>query len=48
MFNRIVKRVLKHLEARRKWNRMKRLMRDRAEGRLIISLYGNGMIRRRV
>lgn len=48
MFNRIVKRIVKHLEARRKWNRTKRWMRERAEGRLVVGLYCNGMVRRRV
>lgn len=43
-----IKRILKHLEIRRRWNRTKREMRERAEGRLIVALYGNGMIRRRV
>jgi hypothetical protein len=43
-----IRRILAHLQARRNWNRCKRQMRERAEGRLIVSLYGNGMIRRRV
>lgn len=45
---RVFRKILRHLEARRKWNRTKRWMRERAEGRLIVSLYSNGMVRRRV
>ncbi|BCS54528.1 hypothetical protein [Geobacter sp. SVR] len=33
-------------EARRKYNRMRRWMRDRAEARLIVGLYASGMVRR--
>jgi len=43
-----IRRILAHLESRRKWNRTKRLLRERAEGRLIVALYGTGMVRRRV
>ncbi|BCS55164.1 hypothetical protein [Geobacter sp. SVR] len=32
--------------ARRKYNRMRRWMRDRAEARLIVGLYASGMVRR--
>ena len=48
MLNIIIKRILKHLESRRKWNRTKREMRERAEGRLVVALHSTGMIRRRV
>lgn len=43
-----IRRILKHLAARRSWNRTKRMMRERAEGRLIVALYDTGMVRRRV
>lgn len=42
------KRILKHRANRRELARTKRWMKDRAEGRLVVALYGNGMIRRRV
>lgn len=48
MFREIYKRIQRHLVARRKWNRTRRWMRDRANSRLIVSLYSNSMIRRRV
>ena len=43
----ILKRILKHLEGRRKWNRTRRWMRQRAEGRLIVELYSSGVLRNR-
>lgn len=46
MFNHIIKRVLKHLEGRRKWNRTKRWMSERANSRLIIGLYASGALKR--
>ena len=46
MFNTFVKRVLKHIENRRKWNRTKRWMADRAQSRMIVSLYSTGALRR--
>lgn len=43
-----IRRILKHLAARRSWNRTKRLLRERAEGRLIVALHDNGMVRKHI
>ncbi|WP_281416906.1 hypothetical protein [Geoanaerobacter pelophilus] len=42
----MLKRILKHLAARREWNRTKRLLNDRARSRCLVSLlYANGVLR---
>jgi len=43
----LIKRILLHLECRRRWNRTRREMRRRAEGRLIVGLYSSGALRNR-
>ncbi|MFZ2948073.1 MAG: hypothetical protein WA003_01190 [Desulfuromonadaceae bacterium] len=43
-----IRRILAYLESRRKWNRTKRLLRERAEGELAVALYGNGMVRKHI
>ncbi|WP_281416938.1 hypothetical protein [Geoanaerobacter pelophilus] len=42
----MLKRILKHLDNRRKWNRTKRFLRDRARCRCLVGLlYTNGVLR---
>jgi len=47
MFKAAFKRVLKHLENRRKWNRTKRFMREHAyyDGRMTVGLLSSGTLR---
>lgn len=45
MFNPF-KRIIKHLENRRKWNRTRRWMRQNAyDGRLVVGLIASGSLR---
>lgn len=46
MMKRMFKRIVKHLENRRKFNRTKRWMRERAyPGRLVVGLCNSGALR---
>ncbi|WP_265551237.1 hypothetical protein [Trichlorobacter lovleyi] len=47
MFKSMFKRVLKHLDNRRKWNRTKRFMREHAyyDGRMTVGLLASGALR---
>lgn len=42
-----IRRVIKHLENRRKWNRTKRWMQEHAyhDGRLVVGLLASGSLR---
>lgn len=40
-----LKQILQHIEGRRRWNRTRREMRDRAEGRLVVGLISSGALR---
>ena len=43
----MIKRILKHLESRRKWNRTRRFLRDRATSRLLTGLLASGALSKR-
>jgi len=43
-----LQRILGHLESRRKWNRTRRWMRDRAYSRAMATVYLQGRMWRRI
>lgn len=47
MFKAAFKRIIQHLENRRKWNRTKRFMREHAyyDGRMTVGLLASGALR---
>ncbi|NJD38747.1 MAG: hypothetical protein FIA89_10585 [Geobacter sp.] len=47
MFRLMLKRIIKHLENRRKWNRTKRWMQEHAynSGRMTVGLMASGTLR---
>lgn len=48
MIIKMVRRILRHIELRRRWNRTRRKLRSSAEGRLVTGLYASGALRRRI
>lgn len=42
----MLKEIFKRIESRRKWNRTRRFLQERAQSRLIVGLYASGALKK--